>query len=693
MGLVHTGRLARRTIVRLLCVLGLVLPMHVNALTIHVSPGGADSNPGTSAKPVGTVGAALDLLRGKEGERRVVLSRGIHRVDSTIEIGRADSGAPSSPLQIVGADGGAVLSGFRVIPKGRWSKVTSAKVLDRIGSKEVRSRLMQCVLPASAKAGLGALSRRGFDADDHSSAPPAMLYMGTRQMCLARWPNVGTVKATEVIEAGPVRYDVDDEGWKRFWSEGGIFQVEGDRAGNWEDPSEAWVNGRFGNAWEWSFNRVKAVRAGGKEIELAYGEVSGIGADELHPPEFFYENVLEELDRPGEYFIDRDRAVIYFLPPSGATGWVSSMRLSWGSDALMKIEGAKHVKISGLRFDGGRSDGIVIKDGLDIDLENLHLSNLAGDGIVVDGREIRISGLVAEELGARGVLLRGGDPKQLSPSGNVISGSRFVATGWWGRAFRPAVKLEGVGHRVVDCQFSELPHMAIEVDGNDFKIEGCWFSRTCLGLRDMCAIYFNLGDQPQKRGTVIRGNLFQDIGVGSDGARGGVYLDNGTMGVSITDNVFHRVGEGADGWSVMNHGGAYVRVENNVFIDCAVPYHVAYWWNTWGKDDLPRVREQWQETLASKGARLYVTAYPELATFFEEDRVHPTSNTFSRNLIANPRRKIQARRGWTSFGGPARTLNAEENVMSEQLKGLSFDEYGRPVVPGWRPWRAIATAQ
>ena len=31
----------------------------------------------------------------------------------------------------------------------------------------------------------------------------------------------------------------------------------------------------------------------------------------------FVENVFEELDAPGEWFLDRDKGVLYFMPPAG----------------------------------------------------------------------------------------------------------------------------------------------------------------------------------------------------------------------------------------------------------------------------------------------------------------------------------------------------------------------------------------
>ncbi len=648
---------------------------------------------GSREDPLATLAEALLRLRGKTDEREIVLLSGIHPVREAVQIDAEDSGRPGRPLKIRGEGKDVLLSGYLPLPAAGWRKVTDAMDLQRINDPDVRNRLMQFRFNDADRPTLGGLSPRGFVVNGKRQSPPAMLYLGGRRMRIARWPNVGTIKPSHVMAAGvaPPGKGGDDRLGSR--DSGGIFRINSHRPKRWSIPAEVWVNGRLGHGRQWSFNRVENISGDGNEIRLAHGEVSGVGADKLHLPEFFFENVFEELDEPHEYFIDAARGLLFFLPPPNFPDWASGTRLSWSEEPILKIDGGRHIELSGLRVEGTRAEGIVVVDALNVLLEDLVVRECGGDGVVLSGRDIRVKGLVAEDLGGRGMLLRGGDPASLKTSGNTVNGSRFVGTGWWTPAWHPALELVGVGHQVRDCIFSDLPHMAVEVKGNDFLIEGCWFHRTCRNLREMGAIYFKLGDQPHKRGTVIRGNLFQDIGLGEGGAGGAICLDDGTMGVRIIDNVFHRVGDGNDGWTILNRGGAYISVENNAFIDCLIPFYLQF--NRQDEQGGIGFRDRmasWRKLLGSESTEKHRSRYPQLASFFDEDRKFPDSNSFSGNRIANGRRQLLADKGYIVSGAPPGKLIVSGNVLGGALKGISFDSGGRPIIPGWRPWRSMAAS-
>lgn len=648
---------------------------------------------GSREQPLASLGEALLRLRGQADAREIVLLPGTHLLREAVQIGAADSGRPGRLLKIRGEGKDVLLSGYLPLPAAGWRKVTDSRDLQRIDDPDVRNRLMQFRFNDADRPTLGGLSRRGFAVNGKRQAPPAMLYLGGRRMRIARWPNVGNIRASHVVEAGSVLPGKGGDDRLDSRGGGGIFRINSHRPKRWSSPVDVWVNGRFGHAWQWSVNRVENISGDGNEIRLAYGEVSGAGADKLYLPEFFFENVFEELDEPHEYFIDAARGLLFFLPPPNFPGWASGTRLSWSEEPILKIDGGRHIKLSGLRVEGTRADGIVVEDALNVVLEDLVVRECGGDGVVLNGREIRIKGLIAENLGGRGMLLRGGDPVSLKTSGNTVNASRFVGTGWWNHAWHPALELVGVGHQVRDCIFSDLPHMAVEGKGNDFIIEGCWFHRTCRNLREMGAIYFKLGDQPHMRGTVIRGNLFQDIGLGEEGTRGAIYLDDGTMGVRIIDNVFHRIGEGNDGWAILNRAGAYISVENNAFIDCPVPFHLEFnKHDEQGGDGFHDRLASWRNLLGSESTENHRSRYPQLAVFFDEDREFPDTNSFTGNRIANGRRQLLAEKGYIVSGGLPEKLVTSGNVLGGALRGISFDAGGRPIIPGRRPWRAMTAS-
>ncbi len=75
---------------------------------------------------------------------------------------------------------------------------------------------------------------------------------------------------------------------------------------------------------------------------------------------FFALNALEELDAPGEWYLDRKRKQLYYYP--GDEPQSASIVLATLNQPLLKITDAKHVTFEGLAFEYGHSDGIVLQE-------------------------------------------------------------------------------------------------------------------------------------------------------------------------------------------------------------------------------------------------------------------------------------------------------------------------------------------
>ena len=651
-------------------------------VTVFVSPVGDDSMPGNRETPLATIEEALMRLRGKADEREIVLLSGTHRIRQTVELRERDSGVPGRPLRIRG-EGEVCLSSYLDLPAAGWSKVTEASDLSRVEGSRVGERLMRFRFHDVDRPKLGGMSPRGIAAGSKLEVPPAMLYLADNRMRLARWPNIGSIRVSRIT--GGMQDGVD-----AGVGIGQILHIHSNRPEQWRTSAGIWINGFWGNSSGWGCARVEKVSAKGNEITIdGYAINRGI-AEAVDCPEFFFENVFEELDEPYEYFIDEARGLVFFLPPANDLNWASFARLSWSQRPVINIETARYIEMSGFRVEGTRGDGVVVKDGLNIQIENVTVKNCGGDGLVLDGRDIRVKGVIVEDVGGRGMVIEGGDFVTLKASGNMVVNSKFVATGWWRPSWCPAMELVGVGHQVRDCIFSDLPHMALQFSGNNFLIEGCWFHRACRNPQKMGAVYARLGNYPHMRGTVIRGNLFQDIGCLDEEPGGAIYLADGSAGVSITGNVFHRVGAGEKCQAVIIEGGSHVRVENNSFIDCAVPLGLHFGDSQNGGSGR---MASWRNLLTSDATRKHMLRYPALLDFFSEDRSFPNTNSFTGNRIANSRVILVAGKGYLVSGGPEERLKVGGNVLSGALSGLSFDSSGRPIIPGRRPWRSVSLAK
>ena len=653
-------------------------------LTVFVSPAGDDSMEGGREAPLATIEEALTRVRGKADEREIVLLSGIHRVRQPLELRERDSGLPGRPLRIRG-EGEVCLSSYLDLPAAGWSKVTEASDLSRLRDSGVGERLMRFRFHDVDRPKLGGMSPRGIAAGRKLGVPPAMLYLADNRMRLARWPNAGNIRVSRVTggKQGEGRGDngvaIDQ-----------ILHIHSTRPDQWRTSAGIWINGFWANSSGWGCARIEKVSAKGKEITIGGHAINRGMAENVDFPGVFFENVFEELDEPYEYFIDEARGLVFFLPPANDLNWASFARLSWSQRPVINIEKARYIEMSGFRVEGTRGDGVVVRDALNIQIGNVTVRNCGGDGLVLDGRDIRVNGVIVEDVGGRGMVIEGGDSVTLKASGNMVINSKLVATGWWSPSWNPAMEMVGVGHQVRDCIFSDLPHMALQFSGNNFLIEGCWFHRACRNPSQMGAVYARLGNDPHMRGTVIRSNLFQDIGCLDEEPGGAIYLADGTAGVSITGNVFHRVGAGEKSQAVIIEGGSHVNVENNSFIDCAVPLGLHF---------IPSQNRgsgrmaSWRNLLTSDATRKHLLRYPALQDFFSEDRSFPNTNTFTGNRISNSRVKLVATKGYFVSGGPEERLKVGDNVLSGALSGISFDSSGRPIIPGRRPWRSVSLAK
>src|SRR5208283_658903 len=282
------------------------------AAEFYVSPVGNDTNAGTRAKPFATLERARDEARrlrqdGKppKGGLTIWIGGGEYLRTNAFELTATDSGAPDAPViwrarpgEAVRLIGGRRLSGFEV--------VSDPTILARL-PEAARAHVVQADLKALGITDFGQMRSRGFG----RPLTPAHceLFYGARPMTLARWPNEGEWEhIAGYPDAGAGK---DEHGGQVGKLEEG-FTYSGDRPRRWKDTSDLWVHGYW--SWDWanSYERVASIDLDRRLIKTAppYGIY-----DFRKGQRFYFLNVLEELDQPGEWFLERKTGVLYFWPP------------------------------------------------------------------------------------------------------------------------------------------------------------------------------------------------------------------------------------------------------------------------------------------------------------------------------------------------------------------------------------------
>jgi hypothetical protein len=606
----------------------------------YVATSGSDANPGTESKPFASLEAGRDAVRKLDGERKgrggatIWIRGGVYVREAGFELTTQDGGTAAAPVvyrawpgESVRLIGGRRLKGFEA--------VRDPAVLSRLEEK-ARGHVLHMDLRAQGMSDFGQLQSRGFG---RASVPAhAELFFAGRPMTLARWPNEGE---WEKIADFPEGAGQGDEHGGKIGALDGGFNYAGDRPRRWTDTGDLWVHGYW--AWDWanSYERVQSLDPEKHFIRTApphglYGFRKG--------QRFYFLNLLEELDQPGEYYIDRKAGRLYFWPPeTPAPLETQEVMLSLLDRPLITLSDVSHVTIRGLILECTRGDGVVIRGGESNRVAGCAIRLIGDSGVRVDGgRGHAIVSCDIEDTGDGGVSLSGGDRQTLEPGGQVVENCHFQRQGRWSKCYVPAVAVNGVGQRVSHNLIHDHPHCAILFGGNDHLIDFNEIHHVALETGDVGAIY--TGRDWTFRGNRIRHNFIHETGGVGMGSMG-VYMDDCVSGAEIFGNVFYKVTRAA-----FLGGGRDHRVENNIFVDC----NPAVQLDGRGLDRSPvwhdMVYDYMRKQSAAVPSALYRSRYPALAAldrFYAADEgVPPEGNVVAHNLcIAG---------AWLSVGWHAR---------------------------------------
>ena len=547
---------------------------------LFVSPSGDDTNAGTRAAPFASLERARDQIRRLKQEGNfasepvtVWLRGGDYFRTNAFELDASDSGTEQGSItwracegETVRLLGGRILTGFK--------RVSDPAILGRL-TPEARDRVAQIRLPALGISDFGEMKSRGFGRPTTPSH--CELFWNGRPMILARWPNEGS---WEKIAGFPEdSAQADEHGGKLGRLENG-FYYEGDRPRGWQQASDIWVHGYW--AWDWanSYERVASIDVERRLIKTGspYGQY-GFRKGQR----FYFLNVLEELDQPGEYYIDHKSGMLYFWPPDADVVAANSHRaneasstskgiergnshaevlLSLLADPLLKLAGVSHVAFRGLTLEATRGNGVEIEGGASDRIANCVIRDVGDYGVKIQGGSGNgVQGCDILDTGDGGVSLQGGDRRTLAPGGHFVEDCEFARQGRWSKCYVPAVMLSGAGLRVSHNLIHDHPHCAILFGGNDHLIEFNEIHHVALETGDVGAIY--AGRDYTFRGNRIRYNFIHDTGGVGMGSMG-VYMDDCVSGAEIYGNVFYKVQRAA-----FLGGGRDHQVVNNIFVDCS----------------------------------------------------------------------------------------------------------------------------
>ena len=338
-------------------------------VAFYVSPQGKDTNPGTLDKPFATIEKARDIVRAELKSNKnepitVFLRQGTYNLKRSFELNDLDSGSENSPVVYCAYPNEEVrFTGGISIPVEKAKKVTDKAILSKL-VVAARDKILQVNLKSLGISNYGVLHPRGFG---RPYQPASMeLFCNREGMQLSRWPNDSLVRIGTVLDPGSVPRNGD------YSHRGGRFTYDVRRPARWTKAKDIWISGFFNTGYADDAVRIANLDLNNKTITTEQETMYGFAGSKEFQSWYAF-NLLEEIDRTGEYFIDRVRGILYFFPPAEN---LQTIELSVLEGPPVVIENGLHIHFRNITFECSRGMGMYIEGGKADFVENCVFRNL-----------------------------------------------------------------------------------------------------------------------------------------------------------------------------------------------------------------------------------------------------------------------------------------------------------------------------
>ena len=534
---------------------------------LYVATDGNDKNSGTIDSPLATVIGARNKLReikksGQLGEGGAVVyvRGGTYRVTETIIFEKEDGGTETAPMIYRNYPGEEVeFVGGLKIDFDQFKKPANDPVVSRIISKEVQNKIVMINLYDLGLTEIpdivlpGPYSYMGNQTKYAGTAPDAQspeLVVNGKGQTLARYPNKGqddlligeVVKQSSHDPVSPLTIGISD-----------------DRLAYWGDAPDAIISGTF--AYSWGSESVPVGEVDTKKLRITTKWPTHYpGTQDQH---VWFFNLIEEIDVPGEYYIDRETGNLYYYPIEEE---IEEIYLTPLAEKMIDFQWSDWMVWKGLdlKYMCGRAVHYTgANDCKFIDCEVTYTGKYSFN---VHGYRNQILDCWFHDV-ERGIELHSSNANytrgNLIDNDNLIENSLFERCDKVTTTYSPAIMLSVGGNMARHNEIRESKHTVAQMSGSNNMYEFNEIYDACTDTDDMGALY--TGRNITHRGNIVRYNYFHDIGGANRGSNGchGIFYDDYWASADTVGNVFANItGAGAMA------AGSYNVFDNNIFVNC-----------------------------------------------------------------------------------------------------------------------------
>ena len=518
---------------------------------IYVSPNGSDDGDGSKEHPFATLTRARDEVRKikksglPEGGITVSVMGGRYQSPSLLTLSSEDSGKAGAPIRYVAyGDSEPIFSGSVPLDPGDFKPVSSS--VRNVLRGDAKDNVLMIDL---TKYGVTSNTLRYLPIGVTNKGPANVEFYADREnYALARYPNGEEILLPTGFvgdRSRNITMKLSDEAAAR---------VKG-----WSSTKDIYVLGIF--TLEWEDTAAKAtINASAGTVTLPGVNGQSVGSGDAR---FCFYNVLDELDEPGEWYLDRDKCILYVYPKEDFENSFPEIVTSYSS-AFVRLNGCSYVEFEGLTFSCSKGNGIQASSASNCTVSDCTFYGFGNNAYTASSSNYNtVSGCDISYVGHSGIVIEnGGDKGTLSGGHNVIDNNLVTHWGLNARVFTPAISASAQSTRISHNELCYSTSNAIISGSNNSVIEYN-LVHDCTKMANDCGAFYN-GSSWTAGGNIIRYNCFYNIG-NDDVHPSVIYWDDGMAYQIAYGNLIVNVA----GYAFSIGGGFGQTVLNNVVVNSA----------------------------------------------------------------------------------------------------------------------------